>query len=231
MDALLHDNYLTCWTKLSTLPQPAMPPQLKGFKPALIIVDMQNAFCHKDGSFSKLGLSVEIHMQPVPSIQRLRQLAEEFHFPVVFTRENWNEDYTDSGILLDQYPAAALKDIKGMIRGSWDADIIDELKPGPSDVVVDKTRTNAFLHSDLAERLEEHKVNLLIVAGVRTNVCVESTVRHAYEHDWRCVTVSDATATVTEGNHDASLRSLQWFGGVATVDEIEASLLEDREQA
>lgn len=69
-------------------------------------------------------------------------------------------------------------------------------------------------------------IDYLVCTGVGTNVCVESTVRDAFTNGIHTVTVSDATATLSEEDHSASLRSLQWFGGVATVAEIQQILQE-----
>lgn len=114
--------------------------------------------------------------------------------------------------------------MKAFLRGSWDAEIIDELKPTGDEIVIDKTRNTAFWGTDLGKILEEKKANQLVVAGVGTNVCVESTVRDAFTNGIHVVTVSDATATLTEEDHQASLRTLNWFGGTATVGDIEEVL-------
>jgi ureidoacrylate peracid hydrolase len=107
---------------------------------------------------------------------------------------------------------------------SRDADILEELKPSTNEIVLDKTRNSAFIRTNFAEMLTEHKINHLIATGVGTNVCVESTVRDAWQNDFPVVTVSDATATLSEADHNAALKNLQWFGGTATVSEIEEAL-------
>lgn len=191
-------------------------------RPALLISDMQNASCHPDGSFGKSGLAVSNHMVIVPSINKLRGIFHSLKLPVVHTRLGFADNYSDSGIILERLPH--FKDMKAFVRGSWDTDIIEELKPTEDEMVVDKTRNTAFWGTDLGKILVEKGANQLVVTGIGTNVCVESTVRDAFTNGIHVVTVSDATATLSQEDHQASLRTLEWFGGTASVDEIEEAL-------
>ncbi len=86
-----------------------------------------------------------------------------------------------------------------MVRDTWDAEIVDELAPEPGDRVVDKTRYSAFYDTDLEQQLRDLKTEALIVCGVTTNVCVESTVRDAFFRDIRVIVPSDATAAGHSG--------------------------------
>jgi ureidoacrylate peracid hydrolase len=103
-------------------------------------------------------------------------------------------------------------------------EIIGELIPGFHEEIINKTRNSAFLGtSSLDEILEERGVNHLVLTGVGTDVCVESTARDVYQMDYRVTTVNDATATCTEADHLAGLHALRLFGGTAlTADLIEA---------
>lgn len=197
-------------------------------RPALFISDMQNAFCHPNGSFGKSGLPISNHMAIVPSINKLRALFRSLELPVLYTRLGYADDYSDSGILLENL--THFKDMNAFVRGSWDVDIIDKLRPTEGEIVVDKTRNTAFWGTDFAKILEEKGVNQLVATGVGTNVCVESTVRDAFTNGMHVITVSDATATLSEEDHQASLKSLMWFGGTASVEEIEEALEKNRDQ-
>ena len=199
--------------------------RLKG-SPALLIIDMQNGFCHPDGSFANMGLPTGRHLSIVPAISTLRSTFRERGYPIIYTREGWNAEYSDSGILLDGAMFAPLKDMRGLIRGTWDFEIIDELAPDESEreIVLDKTRNTAFWGTDLAQMLQDLGVNQLVATGVGTNVCVESTVRDAITNGFHTVTVSDATATLSNEEHQASLKSLQYFGGCATLEELQVAI-------
>lgn len=104
--------------------------------PALIVIDMQNGFCHVHGSFAKLGIPTD----PTTIIPRINELLAGFRanrLPVYFLKTGYKADYSDRrgrdrGDRLEQF--------KGLLRGSWDADVLDELTPQSDDNVIDKTR-------------------------------------------------------------------------------------------
>ena len=116
-----------------------------------------------------------------------------------------------------------MREMGAFKRGSWDADILEGLAPdpqNPNEIVIDKTRNTAFWHTTFERHLQDRGINQLLVTGVGTNVCVESTVRDAVTNNYYCRTISNATATLTTEDHEASLRNLNWFGGTAKADEI-----------
>jgi ureidoacrylate peracid hydrolase len=194
-----------------------------GKNPALIVVDMQNGFCTADGFMNKIGFGYEASASVVEPIGRLLRAARAAGIPIFLTRYSLNEDYSDAGLLLEVLPG--IKGTGGLVRDTWDAAIVDELAPRPGDVVIDKTRYSAFYDTDLEEQLKALRVDTLIVCGVTTNTCVESTVRDAFFRDIRVVVPSDGTATVTPELHEGALRNFELvFGQVVTVGELEESL-------
>jgi len=194
-----------------------------GQKPALIVIDMQNGFCDPDGFMNKIGLDYTTSAGAIEPISRLLTAARRASVPIFFTRYSLNADYSDAGLLLELFPA--IKDAGGMIRGTWDADIVEALAPRDGEHVIDKTRYSAFYGTDLERQLGELGVDSLIVCGVTTNICVESTVRDAFFRDIRVIVPSDGTAAVTPELHEGALRDFEYgFGQVATVAELEAAL-------
>jgi len=194
-----------------------------GHRPALIVIDMQNGFCHPEGFMNKIGLDYSTSKAAVEPVGRLISASRDAGIPVFFTRYTLNEDYSDAGLILELFPA--IKDARGMVRDTWDADIVDELKPSPGERIVDKTRYSAFYDTDLEQQLRDLGVDTLIVCGVTTNICVESTVRDAFFRDIRVVVPSDGTAAVTPELHDGALRDFEYgFGRVSTVDQIVEAL-------
>ena len=188
-------------------------------KPALLIVDMQNGFCHTQGTFGTLGMPVANHLQIVPTINKIREACHAARVPVYFTRLGFSADFSDTGIQFEDFPQ--MKDLGAFVRGTWDAQILDDLAPDPkTDIVVDKTRNTALWHTDFEHQLRELGINQLLVTGVGTNVCVESTVRDLVTNGFYCKTISDATATLSMEEHEASLKNLNWFGGVTTSEEV-----------
>lgn len=199
--------------------------------PALLIIDMQNGFCHPDGCFGKLGMPVSNHLAIVPTINKLRAASHAAKIPVIFTRLCYNEDYSDAGVQMEEQPQ--VKELRGFVRGTWDADVLDELTPDTNrgEVAIDKTRNSAFFKTDLEDLLRSRGVNQLLCTGVASNVCVESTVRDGVAMDYYCKTLSDATATLTMEDHNACMRNLVWFGGVVSADEVLGALKQRQENA
>jgi ureidoacrylate peracid hydrolase len=190
---------------------------------ALIIVDMQNGFCHEDGFMNKIGLDWTTSRDAVEPVDRLAKAARAAGMPVLYTRYSLNADYSDAGLLPEVYPQ--IVEVGGMIRGSWDGAIVDELAPQPGDRVIDKTRYSAFYDTTLEEQLRELGIDTVIVCGVTTNVCVESTVRDAFFRDFRIVVPSDATAAVSPELHEGSLNDFRYaFGPVVTTAELEEAI-------
>jgi ureidoacrylate peracid hydrolase len=190
---------------------------------ALIIVDMQNGFCHEDGFMNKIGLDWTTSRDAVEPVDRLAKAARAAGMPVFYTRYSLNADYSDAGLLPEVYPQ--IVEVGGMIRDTWDGAIVDELAPQPGDRVIDKTRYSAFYDTTLEEQLRELGIDTVIVCGVTTNVCVESTVRDAFFRDFRIVVPSDATAAVSPDLHEGSLNDFRYaFGPVVTTAELEEAI-------
>ena len=190
--------------------------------PALVVIDMQNGFCNPQASFGRLGIPTTRQAAIIPTIKQLIRVCRAHGIPVFYTQAGFNEDYSDAGIAEEELPG--LKDAKGFVRGSWDAEIVEELKAEPSDTIIHKTKNNAFFGSSLDQRLREKNINQIIATGVATNVCVESTVRDARSYGFHAVTVSDGTATLSEEQQAASMLNLQRFGGTITAKELEDEL-------
>ncbi|KPI40407.1 Peroxyureidoacrylate/ureidoacrylate amidohydrolase RutB [Cyphellophora attinorum] len=189
--------------------------------PALVIIDMQNGFCHTDGSFAKMGITTD-PAAIIPHINRLRSAFHAANMPVFFVRTAYNADYSNRR---PHDRGDSVERLAGLLRGSWDAEMIDELRPGAGEEVIDKNRNSAFLGTcDLHKILKERGVNHLIMTGVGTDVCVESTARDAYQMDYHVTVVSDATWTCTEADHLAALHALRLFGGSASTSEVVVAL-------
>lgn len=192
-------------------------------RPALLIIDMQNAFCHPLGTLVQSG--VQIPPSTIDSITlNINTLRAVFHarnLPVIFVGYAFDEGYSNAGILLDDVPH--LKKAGFCIRGSWDAAVIDALKPAPEkeEIVLEKYRNSAFAAgTQLDELLRVQGVQEVVCCGVATNVCVESTVREGVSKDWKFVTVGEACGAVSKLEQEATLRNLAWFGGVVDCEDI-----------
>jgi len=192
-------------------------------QPALVVVDMQNGFCKPGGFMNKIGLDYTASAAVIEPVARLVGIARQAGLPIVFTRYWLKPDYSDAGLLLELLPAAM--EHGGMVRETWDGDLVEELQPQSGDELLDKTRHSAFHETDFDERLKRLGVDALVICGVTTNVCVEATARDGFARDYRIVIVSDATAAVTPGMHTGTLTTIEYcMGEVATVDEVQEAL-------
>ena len=174
---------------------------------ALLVVDMQNGFCHPDGSFSQIGMGLEGAQDAVRNAAVAIAAARRAAIPVVFTRHVYRPGRADEGgALIRNSPALA--GINGLAAGCWDADVVDELGCGPEDLVVDKVRFDAFQWTSLEPLLRGLGVSELIICGVVTNLCVETTVRSAFMRDYPVTLLADCCAAKTRRLHELSIEVL-----------------------
>jgi ureidoacrylate peracid hydrolase len=127
--------------------------------------------------------------------------------PVVFTRQLYRPGRADEGRSLRQN-SPALAGVEGLAVGSWDADVAAELGCEPGDTVVDKVRFDAFQWTSLEPLLRGLGVTELVVCGVITNICVETTVRSAFMRDYPVTLLADCCAAKTRRLHELSLEVL-----------------------
>lgn len=186
---------------------------------ALVLVDLQNAFCRADGSFARRGFRIEGLDAVLAGCVRLRDAAAARGWAVVLTRLVYAQDYSDAGLLVIDRPQ--IPRLGAYAAGSADSDFVDALAPRPGDVVVDKTRYDPFVGTELERTLREREVGSLVVAGLLTNVCVESTVRSAHDRDFRVTVAEDATASYDSALHRAALSTMgRHFARVVALAEL-----------
>lgn len=187
---------------------------------ALVVVDMQTAFCDPSGSLARLGFPVAPLADAVAPCVRAVGLARAAGVPVIFTRYVWRADYADGGLLANVL-MPHLKAEGALVDGSADAAIVPALTPLPGETVIDKNRPSGFFRTRLDEVATAHGLEQMVLCGVTTNCCVESTARDASHRDILPVVLSDATAEMDAARHDGALAAIAMlFGRVATLDEL-----------
>jgi ureidoacrylate peracid hydrolase len=168
---------------------------------ALIVVDMQNAFCKKGGLFDVMGMLNEDKANK--NIVNNKRIIAAFHrasIKVIYLRMVYRADLADAGgPESPNYWKEKAREIvrknpqhRFLIEGAWDAEIVAELKPKPEDIIVNKNRFSGFFNTNLNSILRTLNIKHIVFTGVATNVCVESTLRDAYFHEYFPVLVSDA---------------------------------------
>lgn len=196
---------------------------------ALIVVDMQNGFLKPDGFMAKAGLNIDQCVAAIAPNQRVIAACRATKIPVIFTRYTLRPDYKDAGLLGEIYPA--LKESKAMVVGTRDWEIAEELKPMPDDIILDKQRYSSFYNTNLEVLLRGLGVTLVVVTGVTTNICVESTVRDAFFRDFKVTVLEDCVGAVDDMMQQGPLHSFRYgFGDVMRSDEFIAVIQRDSRQ-
>jgi nicotinamidase-related amidase len=177
---------------------------------ALLVVDMQNGFCHPDGSFPRIGRGLEGAMDAVANAAIAVGQARTAGIPVVFTRHVYRPGRPDEGPALTRN-SSELAGVSGLAAGTWDADVCAELGCGPEDLVVDKVRFDAFQWTSLEPLLRGLDVTALMICGVVTNICVETTARSAFMRDFPVTLLADCCAAKSRRLHELSIEVLSSY--------------------
>jgi ureidoacrylate peracid hydrolase len=187
---------------------------------ALLVIDMQNGFCSDEGSVNRIGLPAERLRSVIEPCVRLTRAAQAAGVPVIYTRFVYRPDFADGGVLVREL-LPALKTERALTAGSWDAEIIDELQPAEEAFVVDKNRPSGFYATGMEPLLRGLGIENLVVCGVTTNCCVETTVRDASQRDYRTFVVEDAVAEFDDERHAVALQSMAMlFADVVEVNDV-----------
>lgn len=192
---------------------------------ALIIVDMQNDDIHQNGfrrkyahEFGVAAESLELLRTPIPNIQKLSERFRKNQKDVIYIYLAFEPDYSDA------VPADIMtkpKEMGAMVRGSWGAQIIDELTPHKNDHMVRKHTSGGFHQTPLDRMLRNLNIKTLVITGVCTNFCVETTVREAVAYGYDVILVSDATASFDPEGHQATMKVVaRGFGEVMSTEEV-----------
>lgn len=186
---------------------------------ALIIVDMQNAFCSKTGFMTEIGLNIDQCVDAIEPTKRVLARCRKLDVPVIFTRFWLRPDYKDAGLFEELFPGS--HQVQAMVGGTSDAEIIDDLEPIEGEFIIDKQRYSAFYNTNLDLILRGLGTTMLVVTGVTTNICVESTVRDALFRDYKVVVLEDCTGAVDDLMQDGAIHSFRYgFGDVTGSDEF-----------
>jgi nicotinamidase-related amidase len=202
---------------------------LRRHRSALLVVDVQNDNCSENGALAKSGKSVAWARRIIPGIARLIDSAHDAGVPVIFSRNTYSPE-----LGIDAPGRLRLLRRKSYLRGSdgeyknpsyqvdgtWGHAILDELDVRPGDARFSKFRSSAFHGTPLDFVLRGNNVETLVIVGVVTEGCVESTARDAESYGYFPVIVADAVATSDDELHAAAMTILR-----ARCDVVDARLL------
>jgi nicotinamidase-related amidase len=177
---------------------------------AILVIDMQNDFCTKGGVFHQNGKDLSLIQQMIPRLQNFIEKAREYKTLLIFIKNvTLGNGLSDSPAWL-YYKNRLISGGEYTLKNTWGCEFIDGIKPSAGDVVVEKHRSSAFINTDLDLILRSNKIETIVVTGVITQGCVESTVRDGAFFDYYVVTVGDCVATYDQEIHNSAMKMLEY---------------------
>ncbi len=216
---------------------PAQPEPLSiaPERTAVVLVDMQNAFASHGGMLDLAGIDVGPAAAAVANARLLVDAARAAHIPVIYL-VSYAPDQSNAGGEDSPNPRKELAlclmrerpELKGKLLtyGTWDFQIVDALTPHPGELVITKPRYSGFVGTTLDAELRSRGIRTLLMAGIASNVCVESTLRDAYFREYWPVMIEDAT--MPAGSPEIQRATVHnvttFFGWVSTAREVAGAL-------
>ncbi|MBR1126354.1 cysteine hydrolase [Bradyrhizobium lablabi] len=208
------------------------PMELDWLATALVIIDMQRDFMEPGGFGETLGNDVSQLARAVKPIGTVLAAARDAGMLVIHTREGHLPDLSDAppAKVARGAPSRRIGDPGPMgrilIRGEAGHDIIPELYPMAGEIVIDKPGKGAFYATGLGDVLEKYGIENLLVCGVTTEVCVNTTVREANDRGYRCIVIADGCASYFPEFHEMGLKMIKAQGGIFGWVADSAAILE-----
>jgi biuret amidohydrolase len=203
-------------------------------KLALVIIDMQRDFLEPGGFGAALGNDVTLLQAIVPQVKQLLNLFRQHQLPIIHTIECHRPDLSDCPPSKQQRGRGNLKigDLGPMGRilivGEPGNGIIPELAPQAGEIVLEKPGKGAFCNTNLEAILQDKGITHLLITGVTTEVCVQTTMREANDRGYECLLVEDATESYFPEFKQATLAMVRAqdaiIGWTATTDQVDAAL-------
>ncbi len=179
---------------------------------ALIVVDVQNDYCHAEGALGRRGWDISMCKGVIESIRSLLEAARASGVFVVFLQQTQLAGGLADSPSWAYRKALVNKTEEYTLSGTWGHRIVDELVPADGEVVIEKHRPDGFAGTKLDLMLRSNAITSVAVTGVVTEGCVESTARSAAFHDYYTVYVGDCMGSTSRDIHDAQLEIARFRG-------------------
>lgn len=191
---------------------------------ALVVVDVQNDFCSPGGYMDREGADLGMVKAMLPRLRAFLEGAEQAGVPTIFFQANYASpgDWYMSPTWLDRAaranPAGGHIEFPVCAEGDWGFDLVDGIGPRDQqrDLILKKHRYSGFVNTELDLVLRSKQIRTVVVTGVATNVCVESTARDAFMRDYFVVLAEDCCAAYSDDEQLATVRNIQDYFGVVT---------------
>ncbi|MFB5599555.1 MAG: cysteine hydrolase family protein [Nitrososphaeraceae archaeon] len=192
---------------------------------ALIVVDVQNGFVSKGGSYDILGINLDNYRKVIPKIKELIDLCRSVNVPIFYTqaiREPSGIDLlTRTHRILPKSREERIKKRPICVRGTWDSRIIDDLKPMGKDHIIIKRRDSAFQDTETEVWLKSIGIDTLMFCGIDTSICVETSLRDGFNRGYDVILISDATASTNIAHYKTTLEHVkEYYGMILSVKEL-----------
>lgn len=191
---------------------------------AVLVVDVQNDFCSPDGYMDREGHELRMVKEMLPRLRSFLGGAEQAGVPAIYFQANYasSGNWYLSPVWLDR--AARVNRAGGHIEspvcseGDWGFDLVDGIAPRDPqrDLILKKHRYSGFVNTELDLVLRSKQIQTVVVTGVATNVCVESTARDAFMRDYFVVMAEDCCATYSDEEQLSTVRNIQKYFGIVT---------------
>jgi ureidoacrylate peracid hydrolase len=196
--------------------------------PALIVVDMQNGFVSKGGSYDKIGMNTPNYREIIPKLKDLIEYCRSMEIPIFYTEAVKEASGIDMLTKIHNFlPKSRQERMKVpiCIRGTWDGVTIDELKPKENDPVVIKRRDSAFQDTEFRVWLQSEGINLLVFTGIDTSICVETSLRDGFNIGYDVMIISDATASGDKRHYETTLERVRdYYGLVMDIERFKRAI-------
>ena len=204
-------------------------PSGRKIVPALVVVDMQNGFVSKGGSYDRLGMNTSNYREIIPKLKDLIEFCRSKEIPIFYTEAVKEASGIDVLTKVHNFlPKSRQERLKFpiCIRGTWDGVTIDELKPKEEeDHVVIKRRDSAFQDTELRVWLQSEGINLLVFTGIDTSICVETSLRDGFNIGYDVALISDATASGYKGHYETTLERVRdYYGLVMSIERFKKAI-------
>lgn len=184
---------------------------------AVVVVDVQNDFCHPDGHFARHGKDVRAAVAALPGLVSLVQNAQGQDIPCVFVKQRSEPNGASDSAAWLKLKTRDGKSPDYTLPGSWGAELVEGLEPRPSDIVIEKYRPDAFFNTALDALLRSRGLESLVFVGTTTEGCLESSVRSASYRDYYVSVIEDLVFSPNAALHEGSLRLMRNRYPVATA--------------
>jgi ureidoacrylate peracid hydrolase len=223
-------------SRVVTLEAEPAPLKIDLRRTAIIVVDMQNAFMGKGGLFELMGFDVTKFQPIIQTANKINSLARANGVKVIYVAHRLSPDFREMGgpdagfwhksnqrRMFTEHPEWHDKMV---IRHTWGTEIIKEMMPQNSEIVVEKPRYSAFDGTDLDTTLKAFDIKYLVFTGIASNICVEASLRDGSNKGYFSIFMSDATSAAGPSfMQDATIHNVKFiYGWVSTSEKLDKAL-------